>query len=89
MKLIFLQLQKNDSSKSFAYAQASKIFKKAEAARKKIADRIKVVTPDKYINTLGGVLAIAADANWENPTFMHGVYWLANAVEWLAGPIHG
>ncbi len=85
----FFALQKNDSSKSLAYSQAAKIFNEAETARKKIADRIKVVTPDKYINTLGGVLAIAADAIWENPTFMHGsIGWRMRLNGWR-GPYVG
>jgi hypothetical protein len=45
---------------------------KAEAARLILANRIKVTTPDAYLNTLGGVLAIAADAIWEYPSYLHG-----------------
>jgi len=44
----------------------------AEIARAKIAGRVKIITPDKYCNTLGGVLGTAADAIWESPTYLHG-----------------
>lgn len=58
-------------------------FNDAEASRKKIADRIKVNTPDKYLNTLGAALAVAADAIWEEPTFMHGaVAWRMRLPGW-------
>ncbi|KDN54845.1 DUF4450 domain-containing protein [Flavobacterium seoulense] len=51
-------------------------FKKALAQSEQLANRIKVNTPDPYINTLGGALAMAADAIWENPAYLHGaVAW--------------
>jgi len=68
----FFALQRPDSTRTFKYEEAKKIFNKAEVARKKIADRIKIITPDKYINTLGAVLSVAADAVWESPTYLHG-----------------
>ncbi|AWK06314.1 glycogen debranching protein [Flavobacterium crocinum] len=41
-----------------------------------LANRVKVVTPDPYINTLGGALAIASDGIWESPAYLHGaVAW--------------
>lgn len=58
-------------------------FMDAELARQKLANRIRIVTPDKYLNTLGGALAIAADAIWEEPTFMHGaVAWRMRLPGW-------
>jgi Domain of unknown function (DUF4450)/Bacterial alpha-L-rhamnosidase 6 hairpin glycosidase domain len=85
----YFALQKKDSNNSLVYSQAPKIFNEAETARRKIADRIKVVTPDKYINTLGGVLGIAADANWEYPTFLHGsIGWRMRLNGWR-GPYMG
>ena len=85
----YFSFQKNDSSKTSTYNQSVRIFNDAEAARKKIANRIKVVTPDKYINTLGGVLGIAADAVWENPTFLHGsIGWRMRLNGWR-GPYVG
>ena len=58
-------------------------FNEAETARKILANRIKIITPDKYLNTLGGALAIAADAIWEDPTYMHGaVAWRMRLPGW-------
>ncbi|WP_026712720.1 DUF4450 domain-containing protein [Flavobacterium daejeonense] len=47
-------------------------FQKALHQSETLANRIKVNTPDPYINTLGGALAMAADAIWENPAYLHG-----------------
>jgi hypothetical protein len=62
---------------------AEQEFNDAEAARKKLADRIKVQTPDKYLNTLGSALSVAADAIWEEPTYMHGaIAWRMRLPGW-------
>jgi hypothetical protein len=37
-----------------------------------LANRVKIKTPDPYINTLGGALAIASDGIWESPAYLHG-----------------
>src|SRR5436190_11445752 len=59
------------------------IFDDAEAARKKLAERIKITTPDAYLNTLGGALSMAADAIWEDPSYMHGaVAWRMRLNAW-------
>ncbi len=85
----FFTIQKPGSNKSISYTESEKIYSKAEAARREIADRVKVVTPDKYINTLGGVIGIAADAVWESPTFMHGsIGWRMRLNGWR-GPYVG
>lgn len=65
-------IYKPDSKLNFNNQASAEVFKKAEEARKLIADRIKINTPDPFINTIGGSLAIAADANWETPSYMHG-----------------
>lgn len=58
-------------------------FSNAETARQKIAGRIKIKTPDKYLNTLGSALSIAADAIWEEPTYMHGaIAWRMRLPGW-------
>ena len=65
------------------YSALPLLFADAELARQKIANRIKVETPDPYINTLGGVLAIAADAIWESPSYMHGsIAWRMRLNAW-------
>ncbi|HEX6181268.1 MAG TPA: DUF4450 domain-containing protein [Chitinophagaceae bacterium] len=66
-----------------AYSELPSLFEKAEAARKKLAERVKLVTPDIHLNTLGGALAIAADAIWEDPTYLHGaVAWRMRLNAW-------
>lgn len=85
----FFAFQKSDSSKAISYAVLPSVFDKAETARKNIANRVVIKTPDQFINTLGGVLSIAADAVWENPTFMHGaIGWRMRLNGWR-GPYVG
>lgn len=71
------------AQKTAAYGELKGYFDKAEAARKTLADRIKIVTPDAYINTLGGALSVAADAIWEEPSYLHGaVAWRMRLNAW-------
>ncbi len=71
------------NSATLVTKNAEQEFNDAEAARKKLADRIKIHTPDKYLNTLGGALSVAADAIWEEPTYMHGaVAWRMRLPGW-------
>ena len=61
-------------------------FEKAEASRAALAGRITVSTPDPYLNTLGSSLAVAADAIWDSPSFMHGaVAWRMRLPGWRGG----
>ncbi len=58
-------------------------FADAETARVKLAGRIKINTPDKLINAIGGALSVAADAIWEEPSYMHGaVAWRMRLPGW-------
>lgn len=52
----------------------------AEQSRQQLANRIDVRTPDSFLNTLGGALSMAADAIWEDPSFMHGAVAWAHCV---------
>ncbi len=59
------------------------LFAMAESARKEVAGRIRVHTPDPWINNLGGALATAADAIWEEPSYLHGaVAWRMRLPGW-------
>jgi len=63
-------------------------FGQAEQARTTLAQRIQVNTPDPYINTLGGALAVAADGIWESPTFLHGaVAWRMRLNAWRGASV--
>ncbi|QEH40787.1 DUF4450 domain-containing protein [Chitinophaga sp. XS-30] len=59
------------------------IFRQADLDRARLANRIRLQTPDPYLNTLGGALSMAADAIWEDPTFLHGaVAWRMRLNAW-------
>lgn len=59
------------------------IYDRADKARMVLANRIKLNTPDRYINNFGAALAVAADAIWESPTFLHGaVAWRMRLNAW-------
>jgi hypothetical protein len=65
------------------YAALPAAFARAEAARAALAKRVVVSTPDPYLNTLGGALAVAADAIWEAPSYLHGaVAWRIRLNGW-------
>ncbi len=86
---IFFALKKVDSLFQNKEIDCATELAFAEIARKKIADRITVNTPDSFLNTLGGVLSIAADAVWDSPTFMHGsIGWRMRLNGWR-GPYVG
>lgn len=75
-------LQKPEK-KAITYNALPTLFQQAETARKQLAERIKIQTPDPLINTLGPVLGIAADAVWEDPSFMHGaIAWRMRLNGW-------
>ncbi|MEO7531177.1 MAG: DUF4450 domain-containing protein, partial [Sediminibacterium sp.] len=79
----FFSFLKTDTTRYQVYADLKNIFDKAESARKQLAGRIKINTPDPYINTLGGALSIAADAIWEAPSYLHGsVGWRMRLNGW-------
>lgn len=76
-------LIQNTVSLKTDYQQLKKVFEHAEKSREKIANRIKLSTPDPYINTLAGTLCIAADAIWETPSYLHGsVAWRMRLPAW-------
>lgn len=69
----------------FSEAQLPEAFAKAETFRKSIAERVKIETPDPYLNTLGGILSGAEDAIWEAPSYLHGaIGWRIPLTGWRA-----
>lgn len=53
---------------------------------RQMAGRITFNTPDKYINTLGGALVMAADGDWDGQTWLHGcIGWRMPLAGWRAG----
>jgi len=78
---IYFMLQKAPAT--ISYTDAPAVFANADAVRKEIAGRIVLQTPDPYINPLAGALAIAADAVWEEPSYMHGaIAWRMRLPAW-------
>ncbi|NDV83219.1 DUF4450 domain-containing protein [Bacteroides sp. 51] len=64
---------------------AEKLFEETEATRAALAGRIQFRTPDPYINTLGGALAVAADGIWDGEVWLHGaVGWRMPLSGWRA-----
>lgn len=58
-------------------------YEAAKSAAESLGNRIRISTPDPYINCLGGVLSAAADAIWEAPTYLHGaVAWRMRLPAW-------
>jgi hypothetical protein len=79
----YFLIQSPEDKQPISYSQLPSLFNEAEAARRKLAGRIVVNTPEPYINTLGGVLSVAADAIWEAPSYMHGaVAWRMRLNAW-------
>jgi hypothetical protein len=71
------------SHASFRYNQLAEAFVKGENFRASIANRVKVNTPDPFLNTLGGILAGAEDAIWESPSYLHGaIGWRVPLTGW-------
>ncbi|NLO71022.1 MAG: DUF4450 domain-containing protein [Porphyromonadaceae bacterium] len=61
-------------------------FENAEKFRKELASRITINTPDPFFNTIGGALAVAADAIWDGEVWLHGaIGWRMQLTGWRAG----
>ncbi|HSC55112.1 MAG TPA: DUF4450 domain-containing protein [Phnomibacter sp.] len=79
---LYFIIKKSDADTA-ANTNLAKVFEKAEAARLQLANRVVVKTPDAYINTIGAALSMAADAIYEDPSYMHGaVAWRMRLPAW-------
>ncbi len=88
-------LQGTDTAgKGFKLAAAYKadelqgVFDRAEAARKQVAEKIVVDTPDAFINAAAAALCVAANGDWDatSHAFMHGaVAWRTKLLGWRGG----
>jgi len=61
-----------DSKTNYNQKNIAQLYEKSVQQTQLLANRVKVSTPDPYINTLGSALAIAADGIWESPAYLHG-----------------
>jgi hypothetical protein len=65
------------------YNELDSIYNITEAARVALASRAIINTPDSFINTLGGILSVAADGIYEDPSYLHGaVAWRMRLNAW-------
>ncbi|MCA5003859.1 DUF4450 domain-containing protein [Sphingobacterium bovistauri] len=82
-KPIYISISRGKSNSILGESALATQFKNAESGRLAIANRIQLKTPDRFINTFGSTLALAADAVWESPTFLHGaVAWRMRLNAW-------
>ncbi|PRD54814.1 glycogen debranching protein [Sphingobacterium gobiense] len=71
------------AQKNYTDDALASIFDRAEEARLQLANRVKLNTPDRFINSFDAALAVAADGVWESPTFLHGaVAWRMRLNAW-------
>lgn len=83
----FLLFEDNEI-KQCTEAEGVTLFREAEEQRLKVANSMKIVTPDPYINTLGSTLAMAADGCWDDNSgvWQHGANgWRMPLNGWRAG----
>lgn len=61
------------------------VYEEAVSSNKQLSERIRFVTPDKYINPIGGALSVAANAIWDGTTWLHGaIGWRMPLAGWRA-----
>lgn len=83
VKASYVLFQKSTEEASLAYSQLADAFIKGEAFRKSVTERVRIQTPDPFLNTLGGILAGAEDAVWESPSYLHGaIGWRTPLTGW-------
>jgi hypothetical protein len=69
----------------YTETQLAAVYSKAEDFRAGIAGRVRIQTPDPFLNTLGGILSGAEDAVWESPSYLHGaIGWRVPFPGWRA-----
>jgi len=79
----YVSVVKDNKDSFLSYKKLESAFVLAEAARQQLASRIKITTPDPFINTLGGTLAMAANAIWEPNSYLHGaIGWRMRLAGW-------
>lgn len=79
----YFLIKKPETSTAITYSSLPNIFAEAETERAKLAKRITLQTPDEFINPIGSALAMAANAIWEDPTYLHGaVAWRMRLNAW-------
>ena len=75
---------KAEDKQTLSPAMLAPLFNKAEERRATVASSVVMHTPDPFLNTLGGVLSIAADGIWDDETQV----WQHGAIGWRM-PLNG
>jgi len=79
----YMLISNPDNTNAPIYSDIPDWFSQAETSRRAQASKVRLETPDEYLNTLGGALSMAADAVWEHPTFLHGaIAWRMRLPGW-------
>ncbi|WP_207533361.1 DUF4450 domain-containing protein [Desertivirga arenae] len=79
----YFSVQNPSNNKIYQYKALAETFETAERKRKETAERVKINTPDPYLNTLGAALSMAEDGIWEYPTYLHGaIAWRMRLNAW-------
>jgi hypothetical protein len=80
---LYFLLQPGAGKDELTKVNTAALFQRSEEQRKMLAAMISINTPDAEINTLGPVLSTAADAIWEDPSFLHGaIAWRMRLNGW-------
>lgn len=91
-KAVYVLIANPDTRAIQRYDELAVIFGMADSARQKLADRIRIDTPDPFVNAAGASISTAADAVWDGNSVMHGaIAWRmplngwrgAYAADWL------
>jgi hypothetical protein len=69
---LFWMIETDAKTKPKNQKELAVIFENSVQQTQLLANRVKVITPDPYINTLGSALSTAADGIWESPAYLHG-----------------
>ena len=79
---LFFGVYKPESININQYTDLAELYSEALMKRDIQAEKVVLKTPDPFLNTLGSVLVMAADAVWDGESYMHG------AVAWRM-PLNG
>ncbi len=80
---LFTCIYNPDTRDAVDYASVPELFDQSEKARMELTGRVRLSTPDPFINPFGGALSVAADAIWEPPSYLHGaIAWRARLNGW-------
>lgn len=82
-QLLYYSIINAENSDHLSYNDLPNCFAKAEKKRQSLISRISLQVPDSFITPIGSALVMAADAIYEEPTYLHGaVAWRMRLNGW-------